>query len=224
MTYQFKILTTAFFSVMLLDRTLSRSKWLALGILTMGIGLVVLPKGGADDETMGNQANAKGLLSVFAACILSGVAGVYFEKIVKAAPAKSKEDVETSPVEKPPVQEQQVKVQLWIRNIQLSLFSVILGSVFVLGLQDGPAIIENGFFYNYTWMTWAVILIQAGGGLIVGLVVRYADNILKGFATSISIILSSVISFWLFQFEITLTFMIGCIFVVYATFLYGKSV
>ncbi|KAI8879117.1 UDP-galactose transporter [Backusella circina FSU 941] len=224
-TYQFKILTTAFFSVILLDRSLSKSKWIALGILTMGIGLVVLPKSNTtNDDSIGNQSNAKGLLSVFTACILSGIAGVYFEKIVKAGPTKSKQDEDKSPVEKPiHDQQQQVKVQLWIRNIQLSLFSVILGSVFVLGLQDGRVIVENGFFYNYTWLTWIVILIQAGGGLIVGLVVRYADNILKGFATSISIILSSLISFWLFQFEITFTFIIGCILVVYATYLYGKS-
>lgn len=34
------------------------------------------------------------------------------------------------------------------------------------------------------------------GGLIVALVVRFADNILKGFATSLSIIASGVISLY----------------------------
>lgn len=225
-TYQFKILTTAFFTVLMLNRKLSNTKWTALAILTAGIALVVLPKNalhqwfGSDiveeqqqQNKIGNQSNAKGLLSVFAACILSGIAGVYFEKIVKTTtPPKEKVLYDTDP-----------KTQLWIRNIQLSLFSVILGCVFVLGLQDGRAILDDGFFQNYSILTWIVILIQAGGGLIVALVVRYADNILKGFATSISIIVSSIISFWLFDFEATFIFGIGVLFVVYATYLYGSS-
>lgn len=222
-TYQLKILTTAFFSVVILKRKLSTQKWIALGILTTGIALVVLPKGEEiivkeQENSIGNQSNAKGLISVFAACILSGVAGVYFEKIVKTVTKEV--DLEK---DKSYDSEQAIKTQLWIRNIQLSLFSVILGCIFVVGLQDGGKIIQDGFFQNYSYLTWIVILIQAGGGLIVGLVVRYADNILKGFATSISIILSSFVSFLLFNFEITVTFVIGALLVVYATYMYGSS-
>lgn len=45
---------------------------------------------------------------------------------------------------------------------------------------------------------------QALGGLVIAAVIKYADNILKGFATSLSIILSTLISyFWLQDFEPT---------------------
>jgi UDP-sugar transporter A1/2/3 len=103
----------------------------------------------------------------------------------------------------------------------MSFFSVILGLVFVVMLQDGTTIAERGFFVNYTPLTWTVIGIQALGGLIVALVVKYADNILKGFATSISIILSSVVSVWLFNFSVSGSFLLGAAFVIYATYLYG---
>lgn len=214
----------------MLNRRLSKAKWTALAILTAGIALVVLPKDALhpwlgkepaalteqDANKIGNQSNARGLISVLAACVLSGMAGVYFEKIVKtAAPRKDASFLYDA--------DQAVKLQLWIRNIQLSLFSVLLGGVCVVGLQDGPAIWREGFFQNYSAMTWMVIMIQAGGGLIVGLVVRYADNILKGFATSISIILSSLISYWLFQFEVSVLFGLGALLVVCATYLYGSS-
>ena len=45
---------------------------------------------------------------------------------------------------------------------------------------------------------------QALGGLVIAAVIKYADNILKGFATSLSIILSTLISyFWLHDFDPT---------------------
>ncbi|KAI9480725.1 MAG: UDP-galactose transporter [Benjaminiella poitrasii] len=235
-TYQFKILTTAFFTVVILHRKLSSTKWLALGVLTIGIALVVLPKNALqiwfglvdsaiqeqqEVNVIGNQSNTKGLTSVFAACILSGIAGVYFEKIVKSVVTNKEEHKMDRMLYG--TSEHAIQTQLWIRNIQLSLFSVLLGSIFTVGLQDSVAIWENGFFQNYSLLTWVVIFIQAGGGLIVGLVVRYADNILKGFATSISIIVSSIVSFWLFDFEVTFVFCFGALLVIFATYLYGSS-
>lgn len=44
-----------------------------------------------------------------------------------------------------------------------------------------------------------MLLLQALGGLVIAAVIKYADNILKGFATSLSIILSTLISYFLLQ-------------------------
>ena len=44
----------------------------------------------------------------------------------------------------------------------------------------------------------------AGGGILVAVVVKYADNLYKAFAVSISIVLSSIVSIWLFNFTIRL--------------------
>jgi solute carrier family 35 (UDP-sugar transporter), member A1/2/3 len=87
--------------------------------------------------------------------------------------------------------------------------------------MDGPQIRSLGFFHKYNIWTIFAILCQALGGLIVAVVVKYADNILKGFATSLSIILSSVASVWLFDFRISLTFFVGSLVVLWATHLYG---
>lgn len=62
---------------------------------------------------------------------------------------------------------------------------------------DGAAVSKYGFFQGYNSIIWIVVLLQAYGGLVIALVVKYADNILKGFAVSLSIILSSFISWWL---------------------------
>ena len=88
------------------------------------------------------------------------------------------------------------------------------------------------------------LFIQATGGLVVAAVIKYAgtsqniiyfkrklinnnyyfyvDNILKGFATSVSIILSCLVSYVVFHdLNLDVTFVLGTGLVISATFLYG---
>ena len=71
--------------------------------------------------------------------------------------------------------------------------------------NDGAGIVEHGFFDGYNTIVWVTILLQAAGGLIASLVIRDADNIIKNFATSISIIISFFVSVWVFEFTVTFT-------------------
>ncbi|KAJ3321549.1 hypothetical protein HDV06_004085 [Boothiomyces sp. JEL0866] len=197
-TYQLKILTTALFSVGMLNRSLSIKKWVSLVLLTGGVAIVQL----SSQKTLGNSENEDkfwGLVAVMCACMLSGLAGVWFEKVLKGS-----------------------KSSLFLKNVQLAFFSAIPGLIFGVYIANGAEIRENGFFYGYNAWTWGAISCQALGGIIVAIVVLYADNILKGFATSISIILSSLMSVVIFDFEITFSFVVGAIIVLYATHLYGQ--
>jgi len=200
-TYQMKIMTTAIFSVIILERRLLRHQWLSIGLLSIGIALVQFPTGDNGTQHSENAIADKiiGLVAVTIACILSGLSGVYFEKILKKS-----------------------KVTVWARNVQLSLFSIIPGYLIGVLWMDGAEVKKNGFFGGYT--RWTVLSIgnQAFGGILIAVVVKYADNILKGFATSLSIILSCTVSYFLFNFNITLLFIMGCMLVMYATYLYGQ--
>jgi UDP-sugar transporter A1/2/3 len=202
-SYQMKIVTTAIFSVIILGRKLFKHQWISVILLTVGIALVQFPTGDSGSKNSENAMGDKiiGLVGVIIACILSGCAGVYFEKILKKS-----------------------KVTLWARNVQLSLFSIIPGYFIGVLILDGETLKEKGFFGGYTRWTVLAILFQAFGGILVAVVVKYADNILKGFATSISIILSCIISYFAFDFNVTMLFIIGSSIVMYATYLYGKPV
>ena len=103
-----------------------------------------------------------GLIAVMLACISSGVAGVYFEKLLKM-----KANAGVAP---PP--------SLWMRNIQLALFSILLGLIPIIS-SDRAAIISDGFLQGYNLWTWVSILLGALGGLLVAVVVKYTDNIVK---------------------------------------------
>ncbi|KAJ8011267.1 hypothetical protein DPEC_G00056380 [Dallia pectoralis] len=202
-TYQLKILTTALFSVSMLGKRLGLYQWLSLLILMTGIAFVQWPTEspvGPSPEPVSAGSPVVGLIAVLIACLSSGFAGVYFERILK-----------------------ETKQCVWIRNIQLGLFGLLFG-LFGVFVYDGKQVKESGFFQGYNSLTWTVVALQALGGLVVATVIKYADNILKGFATSISIILSTLISyFWLNDFDPTSVFFLGAVLVIAATFLYGHE-
>ena len=109
---------------------------------------------------------------------------------------------------------------LWTRNIQLACFGIIIG-VAGMCVNDGAKIKERGLLFGYHGLVWLIIAMHAFGGLLVGVVVKYADNILKGFAASVSVVISSVVSVYLFNFKISLPFVLGAGLVMVATYLYG---
>jgi len=69
-----------------------------------------------------------------------------------------------------------------------------------------------------------IIILQSVGGILVAVVVKYADNILKGFATSSAIVISCVVSVYLFDVTLSVQFIIGTVFVMLSIYLYAKFV
>jgi len=194
--YQLKILTTAMFSVLMLNKALSSRQWLSLFLLGTGVYLVQQSSTTSVGDDQMKENSLVGLVAVLSACATSGFAGVYFEKVLKTS-----------------------KVSVWMRNIQLAGFGFVIGYGGVILGPDASAVKENGFFSGYNWTVWAAVMLNSLGGLVVAVVVKYADNVVKGFATSISILMTCVVSYFFFGFEITAQFVV----VLYSTYLYGKQ-
>ena len=111
---------------------------------------------------------------------------------------------------------------VWAKNVQLSAFGLII-ALFTAFAKDHAAIINGGFFQGYSPLVLTVIALQSGGGLIVAAIIKYADNILKSFATGASIVTSTLVSEWLFGFSVTEMFAWGCILQFVAIWLYSKK-
>lgn len=105
------------------------------------------------------------------------------------------------------------EISIWVRNLQLSFFSLPLAFF----LKNDT----SNFFYGYDYFVIFVIIIQAIGGLLVAIVIKDAGSILKNFATALGIILICLLAIYLFNFELTLQFIIGVILVIVSIFLYS---
>ncbi len=82
---------------------------------------------------------------------------------------------------------------------------------------------NHGILYGYTNLTWAFTFIYSIGGLLIVLVLKYSDNILKGFASSSSVIFSCIIAMIFFDFQLTIPFSIGSLLVIVSIIIYSNS-
>lgn len=111
---QLKLFTAAIFTTLILRRVLSKMQWFSLVVLFVGVSLVNLqkeqPATAVSNTTERNSVTGAlnrfrstlGLLAVVVACIFSGFAGIYSEKILKGTAA----------------------VSVWIRNLQMAIFAI----------------------------------------------------------------------------------------------------
>jgi UDP-galactose transporter len=212
---QLKILTTAGFSVIILDKHISAAKWRALFLLVLGCVLVASPAynqpaeciadpgsevvASGSDKSEGSAENADGQVStmqtvlgfsaILAMNAISGFASIYFESMLKVG---------------------EKKITIWERNFQLAFCSIWL-LVGVLMYEISTGVQELVFFQGWTVNTVLIALIQAGGGLLVAACLKYADSILKTLATSGSIVLSAVLGYLLLGGQLDIFIGIGCV-------------
>mmetsp|Transcript_13178 Transcript_13178/g.15947 ORF Transcript_13178/g.15947 Transcript_13178/m.15947 type:complete len:222 (-) Transcript_13178:127-792(-) len=216
-----------FFSVVLLGRRLKSNQLSAVGLLALGLGLASQGSSSAVTSTKLPPVNlsppgkgdkivtttflhqlffsdfATGFFAVFFACMLSGFSSVYFERVVKT---KRKQ--------------QKYPISVWARNAQLATFSSAIATFGAL-VKDGHNIRTRGFLHGFTPLVWTVVALQAGGGMCTAAVIAYADNLLKGFATGVSMLFCSLASYFWFDTIIAIPFVFGATAVIAAIFLYS---
>ncbi|KXS99814.1 hypothetical protein AC578_8868 [Pseudocercospora eumusae] len=261
-TYQLKIVSTAMFGIFLLGRTLNGRKWMSLGLMAFGIAIVQMssvsqqgrvlsikdlrdgvsfnsPRSIWEMEDEGNRAAGQlnkrsatyegidedrsaanprmnvtiGLAAAVVACVLSGMAGVYFEKILRTR--------------------SECRASVWVRNVQLSFYT--LWPVLFLGVlfTDGEHLEKTGFFTGYNWIVWLVVVLQAVGGILVALAMNYSDSMTKSFASSASTVITFLVSAMFMDFNSsmlvggeTLTLVqhvLGTVATLFAAILYNTS-
>lgn len=217
-TYQAKLVTTALVSVLMLQRSYSAQQWICLFILSLGVAVVVLGEqkstssGSSDEQRLAAVSGAAaqnlplGLLAVSIACMSSALAGVYFEMVLK------KPNTDAT---------KQAPASLWMRNIQLSFFSVVIA--YVQGFFREPPAVSVPYLHGFSSLVWVLVVLQAGGGLLVAAIIKYADNVLKGLATGVSVVLATALSILLFGTPLTGQFSLGAGMILAAVYYFSNS-
>lgn len=108
-------------------------------------------------------------------------------------------------------------------NVQLSFLGMLFATLQAVAI-DGASLARNGLFHGFNKWAVANILLQAVGGLLVAYVVKYTDNIVKGFATALSIVMSLLLSCLFYGVMPASSFLFGVLLVILAFLLYAGAV
>jgi len=226
-TYQGKLLTTALVSVVLLNRKYNFRQWICLSTLGLGVAVVVLGETSSKKNNEVEELNAQdmtvGLVAVTIACLSSALAGVYFEKVLKkkSEPAPNTAHGDSAQQQQQPRQ----PPSLWMRNIQMAFFSVCTACVrlFMERSRGDDEIEEKSFLHGFNSWVWLLVGLQAGGGLLVAAVMKYADNVLKGMATGVAVCFTSVCSLVFFGTPLQASFSVGAAIILTSVYFFAND-
>ncbi|KAG5477928.1 hypothetical protein LSCM4_05321 [Leishmania orientalis] len=227
--YQVRILFLAIMMRLVLDFRLSPIRWFALVVLMFGITLAQMGAQStraettiskADEAARAEMENAaatektsgswsmEGTLAALTGGFLSAFSGVFMEFVVK---------------------KRGNHFHLSARNVHLAFFSIVYFFIVFLyqvwqpeevSTVSGLDEFTSTFFEGFTGLVWFLVMLQAIGGILVALVVRYCDNIVKSFSTAFAIVLSGIASVFLFRTPLNGTFLLGSLLVLTSITIY----
>ncbi|GET88878.1 cmp-sialic acid transporter, putative [Leishmania tarentolae] len=217
--YQVRILFMAVMMRVVLDFRLSPIRWGALVTLMFGITLAQMGAQKTRGDTAASKAgdtaqsrveravvahrmactwSMEGTLAALAGGFLSAFSGVFMEFVVK---------------------KRGNHFHLSARNVHLAFFSAVYFFIVFLceifqaegatGVAGSAWKFRSTFFDGFTGLVWFLVMLQAIGGILVALVVRNCDNIVKSFSTAFSIVLSGTASVFLLHTPLSGTFLGG---------------
>lgn len=186
--------------MLVLKRRLTFLQWFALILLFLGIIFVNvrLEKRMSFSSTEFFSGDTfLGISAVVVCALTSSFAGIWCEKLLKKD-----------------------GLDIFVVNVQIAFMSIFISAAVGL-ITKRDVIFAHGPFYGFSPYAWAYITLSAFNGITNAFVFKYADNILKSFATAISIILTSLLSFLLFSFIFTPLFLFGASIVMGSLILYN---
>ncbi|XP_051136537.1 CMP-sialic acid transporter 4-like isoform X2 [Andrographis paniculata] len=192
------IISTGVLYRIILKRRLSEIQWAAFILLCAGCTTAQLKSN--SDAVL--QTPFQGWMMAIIMALLSGFAGVYTEAIIKKRPSRN----------------------IHVQNFWLYIFGMAFNALAIL-VQDFDAVVNKGFFHGYSLITVLMIMNHAMSGIAVSMVMKYADNIVKVYSTSVAMLLTAVVSVFLFGFHLSLAFFLGSIVVSVSIYLHsiGKA-
>ncbi|KAG2455884.1 probable UDP-sugar transporter protein SLC35A4 [Polypterus senegalus] len=192
-----KIASTAVLYSAFLRKRLAKVQWVALGLLMLAgachsFSCTSRDEEGEAEEGMRLHVTAPGLLFLLVYCLVSGLAAVYTEVILKTQ-----------------------RLPLNLQNLFLYLFGICInyGSYLVTGSNQS-------FFEGYSVWVVMIVITQVWNGLLTSLVMKHSNNITRLFVISCSMLVNAVLSVLLFDLQLTPLFFLTAALIAGAVCLY----
>ena len=105
---------------------------------------------------------------------------------------------------------------VWDRNLQLAVYSMIIYVPWAIWESPGDP------FHGWSPITLTVALLGALGGILVAMVIKYADGLAKNMATASSIVITTAAGHLLFAGPMNTPIVLGSIIVIVSGYNYNS--
>eukprot|EP01104_Vermistella_antarctica_P001433 TRINITY_DN11481_c0_g1_i1.p1 TRINITY_DN11481_c0_g1~~TRINITY_DN11481_c0_g1_i1.p1 ORF type:complete len:336 (+),score=58.98 TRINITY_DN11481_c0_g1_i1:449-1456(+) len=183
-----KIISTAAFFRFFLGRRVNADQWIALALLAVGIVLAEIQTCGAVGDLIQSKV---GLALILVVSTICGFGDVYTEFIFK-----------------------KTDDSLHVQNAQLYLYGVLFNGVAWLWTEVfAPNEVEevSSFFEGWSGTTLLIVLCYASIGISVGALLKFGDNMMRLYANACTVLITSVVSCFYFDYRPDVTFVLGAI-------------
>eukprot|EP00614_Pseudopedinella_elastica_P020200 CAMPEP_0172650092 /NCGR_PEP_ID=MMETSP1068-20121228/242120_1 /TAXON_ID=35684 /ORGANISM="Pseudopedinella elastica, Strain CCMP716" /LENGTH=188 /DNA_ID=CAMNT_0013464455 /DNA_START=762 /DNA_END=1328 /DNA_ORIENTATION=- len=179
------------------------------GMALVQLGPTVASVGAASASTSAPATSALGGLltssaligsaAVLASSLVSGLANILFEKLVKTKSGS-----------------------LYARQIQLAFWTSCFTAVEIVRRAGFAGLWPGNIVEGWTAGVWAIVGLKSLGGLLVASTVMYTNNIVKTFATAMAIVLTTLVT-WSDAAAKGPNFFAGCGLVLASIYLYARG-
>ena len=200
-----KIVTTAFLFKVIMKKELTARKWLAICLLTVGSGVNSYTALTAKSSSLSEiHVSVQGLIMLACYCFISGFSGVYSEFVYKKDSA----------------------VSVHYQNALLYAFGTALNAGFWVFEVSKEHENQNShaslyILNGYSGYTWMLVMSQALCGLVMSVIMKYLNNMVRVFVVATAPLVTTVLAYFVFSLHIPLVFLCSVMCVTAALFLYN---
>jgi len=200
---QSKLVFTASFMWMMMGKRFSSGQILALTLLMVGTAFTQLAELSNVSLAAGSNPWLGGALTILSA-LLAALANVFYERILKRTAQRD----------------------TWVTNLQLTTWIFIWVAIFKVFEAPGEAWSFGslqGLISGFSPLVWGIVFLKTLNCIIVPAVLKYADNIMMGYAKPASIIITCSVTACMTRVLPAPTMLGGIVLVLASMILYGKS-